>query len=463
MGSGISKRRLPLGRVEVAPDGGRARSAPASETGIASEDELQQRVLRNISSKRLTLDDFTNPASLFSLLGPHADLGGLAPVALLSGKWLLRRAAALRDIDRAAREAMALPCRQDLELTEPSAFLSAEALASLPRGDARIGGALPLICVSHCWHGKEHPDPYGDNLLVLADAIEERIDGALPGTAPATEFAVFLDWCSLHQRGAGGTERRPNERAAFGVAISRMQLWYAHQKTLVYLLTATPAEWTGAAAAAGDVAVKGAHVPYEGRGWPTFERTVSMLIKEQSSKCWATIVDVGSGSRKPQPPRTPSSFDALVTDPRALAFTNGADRRVVSELYAVTITAALGQARSLRYAGLHWGDAEMAELVKVLPLCHRLEDLNLKGSHNRYTAASAAMLAGVLRATDARSGGRYMPMLRALGAGCAEIGAPVTAEHEPLLGDAGLREVCRERAIALERDVPLATRRSISL
>ena len=118
------------------------------------------------------------------------------------------------------------------------------------------------------------------------------------------------------QRGPGDANRNELEQRSFSIAISRMQLWYAHQKTLVYLLTRTPAAWDGAGS-----------VPYSGRGWPTFERTVSMLLKLQSSKCWSNLVDVGEPDARLRPPKTVDEFKRLL---QQLKFTNGADRRVVA-------------------------------------------------------------------------------------------------------------------------------------
>ena len=401
-------------------------------SNTAAEDKLATEACRKINLHELSLDDFTNERSLYQLLEPPS-AGELAPAALVRGEWLLQRAAAMRAVDRASRVQLQLPRRQDLERDEPEAYIDASELKELPCGDRNIGFARPIICVSHCWRGKDHPDPHGDNLLALADAIEERI---ARGEAPE-KFAVFLDWCSLHQRGEGGAPRSEVEIRAFSMAISRMQLWYAHQKTLVYLLTATPKVWLESANPA-----ETAPVPYEGRGWPCFERMVTMLIKLQSSKSWSTIVDVGEPQRKVQPPKTLEGFEQLV---RTRTFTNGADIDVVIALYRETLSSALGQVTSLRYTGLHWGDAEMAELVQVLPWCERLEGLNLKGAHNGYTEESARMLA------EALANPSFLPQLHLLGVGCRVQGAA----QEPLQHDPRLRATCKDRGIKLDRDVPI--------
>jgi hypothetical protein len=386
------------------------------------------------STKTMTIDDFLNEEALLSMLEPQKD-GELAPCAVIDGEWMLRRAAhVLQQPDREKRRALALPRRQDLERDVPEAFMSADRLRSLERGDERINSPLPLVCVSHCWHGLSHPDPFGDNLLVLAEAITKArgVD-----RFPKGEFAVFLDWCSLHQRDSSG-ERTPAERAAFSQALGRMNLWYAHMRTLVYLLTATPTEWPAGT------------LPYGARGWPSFERMITMLLKHQSSKCWATICDVGAfapgglGRTRVYPPKPPEEFEQML---RTLNFTNGADRRVVLALYTATLNTALGQARSLRYTGLRWGEPEMHDLVKVLPLCRNLQYLNLKGSHNDYSAASASLLADVL----SRPG--VMPKLKMIGAGCRDK-ANGEEDQGPLLEDGRLQAVCFRRGVSLLRDVP---------
>ena len=424
---------------------------------------------------------------------PNAGDHALAPVVLLSGKWLLKRAAELRAVSREERLRMKLPRRQDLERDHPEAFLGgdpskcrqtlADPQSGLPRGPAIINKPLPLISVSHCWHSKEHPDPYGDNLLALADAIEARIkvgkvekeaalsddparrDAAakavkdLGGSAPDTEFGVFMDWVSLHQRGEGGAvERTDEEDHAFDTALARMQLWYAHQKTLVYLLTATPPEWIAERKAKGE----SDPIPHKGRGWPTLERLVCMLVKSHSSKSWATIVNVGDPKDRPKPPLTPKDFKRLLKE---LVFTNGADKEVVNELYDKTIKTALGGQKVLRYAGLGWGDEEIEQLCKVLPLCRSLESLNLKGTSNTYTPKAAKMLANLLGKRKYLQCGPFcnLPRLMNLGVGCVAnekglVRNPTNENAtgrvpEPLLDDKSLIAVCEMREINLRRDV----------
>ena len=369
-----------------------------------------------------------------------------------------------------------------MEATRRNAPKRSRILNPMPRGPPVINKPLPLISVSHCWHSKAHPDPYGDNLLALADAIEARIkvgkveleaalsddparrDAAakavkeLGGSAPDTEFGVFMDWVSLHQRGEGGAvDRTEDEDHAFDTALARMQLWYAHQKTLVYLLTATPPEWIAERKAKGE----SDPIPHKGRGWPTLERLVCMLVKSHSSKSWATIVNVGDPKDRPKPPLTPKDFKRLLKE---LVFTNGADKEVVNELYTKTIKTALGGQKVLRYAGLGWGDEEIEQLCKVLPLCRSLESLNLKGTSNTYTPKAAKMLANllvngrsamwaILQPAEAHESRRRLRRQRE-GSGSNPTNENATGRvPEPLLDDKSLIAVCEMREINLRRDV----------
>ena len=88
---------------------------------------------------------------LLKQLDPTAAAGGIAPVHLLKLSWLEARAAQLRAApNEAARRALALPRRQDLEAMHPEAFLSPEEMRALPTG-YNGDPDLRLIAISHGW------------------------------------------------------------------------------------------------------------------------------------------------------------------------------------------------------------------------------------------------------------------------------------------------------------------------
>ena len=319
-----------------------------------------------------TDDLYADPQSIFKLLRSSAD-GSPPPVRALKGSWLLQRAAQIRAATSdAEREQLALPRRQVLEMDEIEAFYTAEQVEALPRGTdyGHFKNMLHFVSISHCWLTSEHPDPRGDTLLMIADALlraqeqhVHRSDGSHYALLPR-EVAVFYDWCSLCQKDEAGN-RTPTEQASFTAALSCMQIWYAHQSTTVFLMTKLP---------------KGALVhAYDSRGWPTFERLVSMLVKPARLEMWPRIVDAGSGvgDCTRLPPVTVDAFETLL---RTKHFTNGADRGMVVDLYRQTAYSVLAGAWQLDYIGLGWGDDEVIGLCHWLPRCQRLKKIFLRNN-----------------------------------------------------------------------------------
>ena len=324
------------------------------------------------TSSPSSLGIYSDPKSLFELLRSPAT-GGLVRVRLLRCSWLLQRADKISSCTSdAERAAWSLPRRQDLESTEPEAFLSAEDVEALPRsvGDevsaydtAKSRHILRVLSVSHAWERADHPDPFGRTLVALAAAIRraqsERVptpvDGQAYHTLPSGELGVFLDWTALTQKDASGA-RTPGEQAAFDGALGIMQLWYAHTSLTVFLMTGAP------------TAEGGGLVPYMQRGWPNFERLVAMIAKPISEHHWPLIIDVGSGSGTVArvPPLTAAAFASRLEE---LTFTNGADRAVVSALYATTLNDVLGGVTKLAYMSLGWGDEDIRTLIPLLPMC----------------------------------------------------------------------------------------------
>ena len=168
---------------------------------------------------------------------------------------------------------------------------------------------------------------------------------------------------SLHQKDAEGQRTKP-EQAAFGTALKTMGMWYAHRLTTTVILSELPPGWPRSAEDA----------PFfpegwlRGKGWPSFERAVSGMIKRGAFKSFRRIVD-------PAVPRTlTGAYCAPPMHPREFAvelsrkiFSNGADCETVAKLYADTFTAALGETRVLQFNGMKWRSADAEALVKVLP------------------------------------------------------------------------------------------------
>merc|ERR1712232_996602 len=214
----------------------------------------------------------------------------------------------------------------------------------------------------------QHPDPDGEQLATyLVPALRLFLKDRI--WCPGAEAAVFLDWCSLPQE-----PRTAEEFAQFKCALKTINVWYAHQSTLVWMLTRAPATIT----------------EYNARGWPTFERALSSLIHDS-----AGVLDLGgiqatdfeqvdsemtysdlvyTCTLKRNAPQAPIEFaNTLATK----TFTNGADRGFVAQKYAETFLVVVGCAVKLEFTDLRWDDVEVRELANVVPFSNRLQELNL--------------------------------------------------------------------------------------
>ena len=408
----------------------------------------------------LTIEDYRDPESIYAQLVPR---GGLEhpPVKLLKWGWMERRADKLRAATTdEERRALALPRRQDLERDEPDAFYSAEEVRQLKTNDQRDFGftQLSIVSVSHAWETSVHPDPRGANLLLLVDAIKraqttpEEVAGGGKARLLPSSLAVFFDFCSLFQRDPtlfeasetpeakeegeerdafiaalkaktafyGGEaydkSRSEAEGRPFKAALDNMEVWYAHAGTTVVMLTETP---QGSSA-----------VPYDRRGWPTFESSVAMLIKPYLGwNTWPPLIDVSLRASvcKRFAPLTPDGMHKLLMEKK---FTNGADREVVVKLYTNVAERCIYPAKQLDYFGMSFGDEEMKVLCEWFPRCEVVERLELM--RNAFTATGWDLLAEVVGREGA------MPKLEAI----------VARENKDKPSDK-LREVCEKRGVEL--------------
>ena len=330
--------------------------------------------------------DYNNEEEIFYWLR-NPPGGGIKRVMLLKDEWILTLADKIEAAPTdAARAELAVPCRQLLEKQDPTAYYQPEEVEALERSRLEAGDgnphALAVLCVSYCWETPEHPDPFGRTLVKIAKAIRNL---KTDEDARGKKFAVFLDWTALPQK-VNGQERNAEDKAAFDEALSCMQVWYAHMLTTVLLLTGKQ---------------DGVSLSYQDRGWPTFERLVSMILTPKTPNVWPMIVDVGA---MPDGAETmpndgyckrlvPMSVDRFAETMREKKFTNGADCELVIGLYKKTLESVLGAAPNLMMAwNKHWGDAEMRELVEVLPLCAEATKLVINGSFHEVTAEGVGVL-----------------------------------------------------------------------
>ena len=151
-----------------------------------------------------------------------------------------------------------LPRRQDLPAEEEPTWEPLPCLRLVARCRVLI------VAVSYCWATPEHPDPHGEQLRGLTRMIRLRLEEE---RLPLEDLAVFFDWCSLYQR-----PRADEIEAIFKRSLAAVNLWYSHARVMCWLLTRVP---------------EGV-VPYERRGWPTFEQGISCFIKDGSK-----VLDLG--------------------------------------------------------------------------------------------------------------------------------------------------------------------------
>ena len=147
--------------------------------------------------------------------------------------------------------------------------MSVERLKELKRGHEKGGYKLAAAASSYCWLTPAHPDPLGEQRVSLAAASEkaEREKTGQGYTFPC-EAAIFIDFGSLCQKDpdlwvpcCGGPTYKPpeartaeeaaaadayeasrtgEEREAFGVALSSMQIWYVHPLLTAFLTRTLP-------------------------------------------------------------------------------------------------------------------------------------------------------------------------------------------------------------------------------
>ena len=145
--------------------------------------------------------------------------------------------------------------------------MSVERLKELPREHGRFNvERLQAAASSYCWLTPAHPDPLGEQLVSLAEAIEKA--ETRNGYEFPSEAAIFIDFGSLCQKDpdlwvpcCGGPTYKPpeartaeeaaaadayeasrngEEREAFGVALSSMQIWYVHPMLTAFLTRTLP-------------------------------------------------------------------------------------------------------------------------------------------------------------------------------------------------------------------------------
>ena len=368
--------------------------------------------------------------------------GGEPPFKLLRSSYVLMLARKMREAKKLEDPKLRAEAVAKLAITyrqamPPEAFMTPEEVEEQSKEINPGCHRLAAAALSYCWELPSHPDPQGNSLLALADAVEEcyqrkkedqpskemrRRQGGPYRDFP-DDMGIFWDYPCLFQHPPGG-QRTPEQDELFKWALAHLELIYAHQGTTVFRLieSAPPAR-----------------ASYNRSGWPRYESNSSRILKVLHVGVWPGVIDVGKQGmieplkdengreRNYLPP--PASIREFREQVPTLHFTNGADAPVVADIYERMIRVALGGAVDLVFNYAGWGDAEAASFAESLVLCTRLETLRLNG--NMIGAAGMATLAKALGEEGAA------PNLQTLGLKGTLIGSAGLAALTKALGEEG--------------------------
>ena len=218
-----------------------------------------------------------------------------------------------------------------------------------------------------------------------------------------------------------------------------MMSWYAHPKLLTLKLTELPPGYPNGFTFPEGMTPNTAD--YFGRGWCFCESSVSSmrkdydyvldLAKHTGTKTSLDEVIEECAAARPAP-LTPAEFEIALG---SKAFTSKkADEKMVAQLYEDTFKEEMGEAETLDYSNLQWGDEEVAALCKVLVsgAVPKLKVLNLAG--NKIGDVGCAALAEAV-------GSGAVPKLGFLGLVNNPIGAAAKEQ---------LKAACEARGIRVE-------------
>ena len=340
----------------------------AHDTHTAIAAELARVKALPAEEQSLLGNKYTDPEELWRAL----EAGGGDATTILRASWFKNQ--------RGGR----LPKRG--EPLPPEATITVAELRAIAEASKCEYGALPVISLSHFWRTKEHPDPDGETMELVITALEQRWKDFEANNV--TDLGIIIDWSALWQ----APRETQAKIEAFKVGLKGINLWYAHQGTTVWFITA------------GADRVNG--LTYWDKGWTSFEFALAMLIKPANSssmKDWPQVVDLG----KEGDAQTEFARPAL-SEPLAFfgghaygnkTYTNGADRdAIVAPKFQETMFQVMGGVKELNFGKLKWGDTEIKALAVVLPLCRQLTQLQVH--INSFGDAGMIALAGASGALD---------------------------------------------------------------
>ena len=227
------------------------------------------------------------------------------------------------------------------------------------------------------------------------------------------DMGVFFDWASLFQKDPEEwtpavlvaeekrtkdqqdaakryhDSRNPNEEKIFKFALGTLDLWYAHAKTTVVLLTELPKKLPTSFDAIRT---------YDSRGWTTYERCSAELCKtfRLQQAGWPLVIDLGK--KRAALRRLPTTPEQMVEIMKNCSFTNGADEKMVLEKYKKTASNVLSGVKELSFFGIPFDPMDPwrspVRLGQALNLCVNLKrlDLNFAGLTDEHLASISGVL-----------------------------------------------------------------------
>jgi Ran GTPase-activating protein (RanGAP) involved in mRNA processing and transport len=317
--------------------------------------------------------------------------------------------------------------RQDLP---PEAFWSAGELKRVALALGDDFGVL-FVALSYRWLTKEHPDPDGFHLGIVAAVAELYLnlrggkfplgDDDGPDGFPSQltlafrkhglglpEFALFWDFASLHQ-----PPRTDAEAKLFPKGLQNSNVWYGHARTVVWMQSQLPEGFAARMRASEPPLAE----TYEDSGWCYVEAAISAAIKpgflrldlakrtEEAMAC-AYGPEEPRGlhpvtnnfklacvcARRRPPPPSPETVRCLLQTEKR--FTNSSDVSKVADLYAAFF-GRVTNVDALVFKGLEWGDADVVKLCEVLPRFAAVRTLDL--SSNKIGPEGASALGEALK------------------------------------------------------------------
>jgi hypothetical protein len=304
--------------------------------------------------------------------------------------------------------------RQDLP---PEAFWSAGELRRVALALGADFGVL-FVALSYRWLTKEHPDPDGFHLGIVAAVAELYLnlrgqDASASQLSKAfqkhglglPEFALFWDFASLHQ-----PPRTDAEAKLFPKGLQNSNVWYGHARTVVWMQSELPKGFAERLRASEPPLAE----TYEDSGWCYVEAAISAAIKpgflrldlaKRTERAMANSYGPAGNwwedgddrlarvcaRRRPPPPSPETVRRLLQTEKR---FTTSSDVSKVADLYA-DFFGKVTTVDALEFQGLEWGDADVVELCEVLPRFAALRTLDL--SKNKIGPEGAKVIAEALK------------------------------------------------------------------